>query len=67
MAQKLCDKYFDLTPIERVSLVGELVHAIQSDNELFDMANDLIQLGILKGVFINTAILPEQDNTDTHE
>ena len=61
MAQKLCDKYFDLTPIERVSLVGELVHAIQSDNELFDMANDLIQLGILKGVFINTAILPEQD------
>jgi len=67
MAQKLCDKYFNLTPIERVSLVGELVHAIQSDNELFDMANDLIQLGILKGVFINTAILPEQDNTDTHE
>ena len=62
MAQKLCDKYFNLTPIERVSLVGELVHAIQSDNELFDMANDLIQLGILKGVFINTAILPEQDN-----
>ena len=67
MAQKLCDKYFNLTPIERVSLVGELVHAIQSDDELFDMANDLIQLGILKGVFINTAILPEQDNTDTHE
>ncbi len=66
MAQKLCDKYFDLTPIERVSLVGELVHAIQSDNELFDMANDLIQLGILKGVFINTAILPEQD-TNTPE
>jgi len=66
MAQKLCDKCFDLTPIERVSLVGELVHAIQSDNELFDMANDLIQLGILKGVFINTAILPEQD-TNTPE
>lgn len=66
MAQKLCDKYFYLTPIERVSLVGELVHAIQSDNELFDMANDLIQLGILKGVFINTAILPEQD-TNTPE
>ena len=66
MAQKLCDKYFDLTPIERVSLVGVLVHAIQSDNELFDMANDLIQLGILKGVFINTAILPEQD-TNTPE
>lgn len=66
MAQKLCDKYFNLTPIERVSLVGELVHAIQSDNELFDMANDLIKLGILKGVFINTAILPEQD-TNTPE
>jgi uncharacterized protein YdeI (BOF family) len=66
MAQKLCDKYFNLTPIERVSLVGELVHAIQSDDSLFDMAQDVIKLGILKGVFLNTSILPDQQN-DNHE
>lgn len=66
MAQKLCDKYFNLTPIERVSLVGELVHAIQSDSEIFDMAENIIKLAMLKGVYTDVKILPEQQN-DNHE
>lgn len=67
MAQKLCEKYFNLTPIERVSLVGELVHAIQSDNALLSMAEDIIKLGVAKGIFDDTIINPETPKNDTHE
>jgi hypothetical protein len=67
MAQKLCDKYFNLTPIERVSLVGELVHSIQSDDELFSMAEDMIKLAMLKGIFRNTIVMPEPPKIDTNE
>ena len=62
----ICEKYDRLTPIERVSYVGELIHAVMSDNELFDAGNSLINLAILKGLFEGVKILPN-DTTDIPE
>ena len=66
MAQKLCDKYFNLTPIERVSLVGELVHSLQVDDEIYDEVQKLIRKAVLKGLFVGVKIA-ELDKNDTHE
>jgi len=58
----LCKKYEELNPIERISFIGELLHAAQSDDTVFDMANDLIKLAILRGVFEGVTINPITEN-----
>lgn len=61
MAIKLCDKYDSLSPVERLTLVGEIVHALQSSDEIFDDVQKIIKKAILQGLFVGTVILP--DNT----
>ena len=58
MAIKLCDKYDNLSPVERLTLVGEVVHALQSDDEIFDDVQKIIRKAIIKGLFVGTVILP---------
>ncbi len=52
-----CDKYMALSPKERVEMIGQIVHAIQSSNEIFNRATLMIatakQLGLFEGVVIN--------------
>ena len=57
----LCSEYEKLTTIEKVIFIGELQHACQSDNELFEMANKLLSLAIVKGLFKNVTILPHNN------
>tara|TARA_R110000868_G_scaffold400868_1_gene675601 strand:+ start:6454 stop:6651 length:198 start_codon:yes stop_codon:yes gene_type:complete len=64
MAIKLCDKYDSLSPIERLTLVGEIVHALQSSDEIFDDVQKIIKKAILQGLFIGTTILPPENNTN---
>jgi len=58
----LCKKYEDLTPIERSSFIGQLVHATQSNDTIYEMAKDLIKLAILKGCFDGVKINPQVEN-----
>lgn len=63
MAIKLCDKYDNLNPIERLTLVGEIVHSLQVDDEV----QKLIRKAVIKGLFVGVAINPELPKNDTNE
>jgi hypothetical protein len=56
-----CKKYQDLSHVEKITYLGQLIHATQSDDELFEMGQNLIDLGIGKGVFDGVTILPESE------
>ena len=58
----LCEKYNRLLPIERVLLIGELLHAMQSDNDFFDKSVRIIRTAKRKGLFDNVKILPDLKN-----
>lgn len=55
----LCEKYSRLTPVERVMLIGKLLHAMQSDNDFFDSSVRIIRAAKKKGLFDNVKILPQ--------
>lgn len=57
----LCTNYEGLSHFEKVALIGQIVHALQSDNEIFEGVNTLIQLAQLKGIFDKVEILPKND------
>jgi hypothetical protein len=61
----LCDKYDKLNHIEKVTFIGELCHAAQSDNEMFELAEGLIALAITKGLFNKVTIMPDSTIPDT--
>jgi hypothetical protein len=63
----ICDKYEALSPKGKVILIGELLHAVQSDSHLFDIANEIIKQGKLRGVFEGVTILPASDNLINHD
>ena len=58
----ICEKYEALTIIEKVQMVGKLLHAMQSDNELFDKAEWIIVAAELQGIFNKVTILPNDVN-----
>lgn len=60
----LCTKYFNLVPIEKHAFIGELLHAVQSDDELFELAKDIITLATNKGLFNGVVINPPRNDDD---
>lgn len=62
----ICKKYENLTIIEKVQMVGKLLHAMQSSNELFDKAKWIIEVAELQGMFDKVTILPN-DNKDYYD
>lgn len=54
----ICPEYENLAPLERVQMVGEIVHAMQSDSALFKNVQDLIELAKRRGLFENVIINP---------
>ncbi len=61
MAIKLCTQYDNLTSKERIILVGEVVHCIQSDNLLFDMAKEILSKGHELKVLDGVIFLPDEN------
>jgi len=55
----ICSKYEELSPFERVEFIGKLVHAVMSDNFMFQVGQDIIKTGENKGLFNGVKILPE--------
>ncbi len=66
MAQKICDNYDNLTPLEKSMFMGELVHAAQSCDLHFNMAKELIKSGYDKGLFAGVSFNITNENID-HE
>jgi hypothetical protein len=59
----ICEIYDQLTPFEKAEFLGSLCHAAQSDESLFKMASELIDLGKRKGLFDKVVIMPGTDTS----
>lgn len=51
-----CKAYQKLTCIEKVELIGQLVHAVQNDDICFLTARGMISGAKTRGVFVNVKI-----------
>lgn len=63
----LCDKYQRLVPKEKSNFIGELLHAVQSDDDFFDLAEEIIQLAYRRGLFNGVIINPPKPTNDHDE
>lgn len=48
-----CLKYNQLTDFEQSLFLAKVIHCVSNSDELFTIGEDVIRLGILKGVFNN--------------
>lgn len=55
----VCEQFDNLTPKEKTEYIGQVVHAIQSDKNLYEMGKEIIRLGNIKGLFEGVIIFPE--------
>ena len=60
----LCKEYQQLSHFEKIKYIGELVHACQTNNVLFDAGQKIIDVAKSKGVFDKATILPPKTDND---
>lgn len=53
-----CEKFMCLSPVERIELIGKIVHAIQSDDKLFAEGQKIVKRAETLGLFNGVTILP---------
>lgn len=58
----ICKKYDNLSHVDKIKYVGELVHIVQSNDDFFEMGEELIAKAKAKGLLDGVVILPEIDN-----
>ncbi len=54
----LCESFSNLSPIEKIKFIGELVHACQVSESFFKNGQDIIALAKKEGTFDGVTILP---------
>lgn len=54
-----CHQFTQLNPKERLQFAGELLHAVTTDPEFFEMANEIIDIARKRGAFIGVTIMPD--------
>lgn len=57
-----CNKFLSLDPPEQASYLGSVIHAIMSDDEIFDFGKNLVDMGVSKGLFDRVKIGSEAIN-----
>ena len=64
----LCNNYNELSHVDKIIYIGELLHAVQSDDHLFDLGTLIIGSARDKGLFEGVVILPDhikgEDNNE---
>lgn len=64
----LCKKYDELSHFDKVTFIGELIHACQSDDSFFEQGEAIIHNAKQMGLFNGVVILPDHikpvDDTD---
>lgn len=58
----ICNKYSELSPIEKVKYIGELIHSVQSDDNLYLAGCEVISKAKDEGIFDGVVILPDPPN-----
>ena len=54
----VCESFRDMSPQEKILFIGKLNHACMSNEVLFDMGKEIIELAELLRVFEKVTILP---------
>jgi hypothetical protein len=61
----ICKKYDNLSHVDKIRYIGELIHIVQNDDEFYDMGFSLIYMARMKGILDGVQILPEvKDDND---
>lgn len=60
----LCNKYSNLSLVEKIRFIGELVHCVQNDDDSFQVGKALIVAAKINGVLDGVVILPENNEQD---
>lgn len=60
----ICQEYDNLTSVEKLIMVGKIVHGLQSDSTIFKFTQDLIKMSEMRGLFDGVTINPEQLEED---
>lgn len=47
----VCKKFEELTPAQKVMYIGEIVHCCQSDDQMFEFGEQIVKMGVMKGLF----------------
>lgn len=53
----ICEEFDQLNAKEKTEFIGKLVHSVQSDPDLYSMAQKIIEMGEEKGLFEGVKIL----------
>lgn len=59
----ICEEYSNLNAVEKVMFIGQLVHIVQSDSNLFNNALKIIEIGKIRGLLDDVKILPNEELT----
>ena len=60
----LCENYQQLSKLEQRVIIGELLHAFQSDNETFNKCCEVLNTAKKQGILDNVTIYPEANVLD---
>ena len=60
----LCKSYNELSHVDKIQFVGELLHACQSDEYFYNLAIDIIKSAKDTGIFNGVVILPMQQDEE---
>jgi hypothetical protein len=58
----ICKKYDNLSHVDKIRYIGELIHIVQNDDEFYEMGVTLINKAKEKGILDGVQILPEVQN-----
>jgi hypothetical protein len=58
----ICKKYDNLSHVDKIIYIGELIHIVQNDDEFYEMGVTLINKAKEKGILDGVQILPEVKN-----
>lgn len=58
----ICENYNNLSLPEKITIVGEIIHAIQNDDKAFKKGIELISYAKARGILDGVIILPETDS-----
>lgn len=55
----ICEDYNQLSHADKIIFIGELLHSVQCDNELFQSAKTIIEIARLNNILTGVIILPQ--------
>ena len=60
----LCKNYDELSHVQKIVYIGELIHACQSDDHFFNLGEMIIESAKNNGTLDGVVILPENNEQD---